>query len=371
MAKKKTTTVITDERNVPDAEVAIPDKDVGDDGLEGLLGLAAGGERYTVHKEPSAPGGKRAYCATYTREEISLDVIRDAYGGGDYRITGFDSENKLTESKRVTIIDVPKPRQDLITRDERPQREDSTQALLMQFIKSQGDMVSALLNRPQVAAPAGPTIMEIITLVKSLTPAPGKDPTEILLEGLRLGQDLGGGDEGLMGLAKTAIGALPALAARNPRAAAQPAAPVHALAPAAPSVQGDGFVASATPSGGINTGFTPKTNGAPPVDNVLKQVAWLRQIVAQLTYQAARAKDPELYADVFMDNLPDFVEEDEVYRRFAEESALEDLFKLHPPAKQYEVWFKNFRQCVLDSFVDDEAPPPGDIGDDGPGEQLN
>jgi len=110
MAKKKQVTVTTEERVIPDAEVVVPAADVaGDDGLDGLLGLAASGQRYTVHKEPGAGGKRPIYCATYSREELDLDTIRDSFGGGEYRITGFDSENKLTESKRVTIIDVPKP----------------------------------------------------------------------------------------------------------------------------------------------------------------------------------------------------------------------------------------------------------------------
>src|SRR5271168_4345602 len=109
MGRRKTTTVTTIETPVPDAptaEVEVPNTDIeGDDEtLDSILGLNSQGERYTVHKEPSAAGGKREYCCSYTRDELSLDVIRDSFGGGTYRITGYDGNNRLTTSKQVAII---------------------------------------------------------------------------------------------------------------------------------------------------------------------------------------------------------------------------------------------------------------------------
>jgi hypothetical protein len=345
MAKKKQVTVTTEERTIPDAEIEVPAADVaGDDGLDGLLGLSSGGQRYTVHKEPG-PGGKRPiYCATYAREELSLDTIRDSFGGGEYRITGFDSENKLTESKRVTIIDVPKARETAAP----AAAPDGTSALLMQMIKSQGEMITALVGRPPAAAPSGPTAMELVSLIKALTPAPPeKGPVEMLLEGLKMGRDLGGGgDDSMMGLAKTALENLPALAAmggKRPAPAAAPALP----APRAPGPMSNGNGAAAPP---------PQKTEAEM--DIMKKLEWLKVQSAWLCGLASTKKDPDLYAEVFMDNLPPFITEEEIYERMSAENAIAQLAQLNPNVAKFPEWMQQFRQAVLDSYEPDETPAP-------------
>src|SRR5271155_1795464 len=357
MAKKKQVTVTTEERVIPDAEVVVPAADIaGDDGLDGLLGLAASGQRYTVHKEPGAGGKRPIYCATYSREELDLDTIRDSFGGGEYRITGFDSENKLSESKRVTIIDVPKPPAAAAP----AAQPDGMQALLMQMIKSQGDMIAALVGRPQTVAPAGPTALELVQLIKALEPKDKTDPIAMLLKGLEIGKDLGGGgDDSMMGLAKTALENLPALAAmgsKRPTPAGAPALPAPARAPG-PMANGNGV---ATPGAATHAATAQPQKTEAEMD-ILKKLEWLKMQSAWLCGLAMQKKDPELSAEVFMDNLPPFISEDEIYERMSAPDAIAQLAQVNPNVAKHPEWMQQFRQAVLDSYTDEDEPPRGDV----------
>jgi hypothetical protein len=363
MGKKKTVTVTTRERDIPDddAEIKVPEVDVQGDDLDGLLGLNAGGHRYTVHKEPSAPGGKRQYCCTYTSDELSLDAIRDDYGGGAYRITGFDENNRLTTSKRVDILEpikppVPANNAEYLARGERSGSEALT--MLTKMFESQSAMLSAVLSRPPVAAPAGPTAMELVALIKALQPTDkGNDPVASLLQGLELGQKLGGGGEtGMMDVAMKGLGALAPLIAAQ---AAKPAAPA-VPAPAAPQ-----RLPHPSPP------LEPQKTGEEML--MLQKLTWLKAMSADLCQRAAKGKnpdgsfvkDPELYAEVMLDNLPSFLSVDEIYERMQGVDAIAQLAQINPTVTQYAEWFQAFRQAVLDSISPDDDEMPPDDADGG------
>jgi hypothetical protein len=348
-AKKKTTTVITSEGD--ELDVTAPAVDMGDDDvIAGLLALdGSDGIRYTVHKEPTKPGEKRAYCNTYSSEELSLDAIRSTFGGGTYRITGRDAQNQYTTSKQVTILDLPKPPAVLnggeyLARGERSSSEALT--ILTKMFESQSAMLSAVLSRPPAVVPPGPSAMELVSLIKALSPDKGSDPVKTLLDGLKLGRELGGSSEtGMMDVALKGFEALqPLLAAQ---AQAHPA-PV-AQAPAAPRLP--------HPSPPINPAPPQKTEAEM---DLLNKLNWLKATAASLCMQASKNKDPELYAEVMMDNLPPFVTEEEIYERMSAPDAVAQLAKVHPGVAQYAEWFTRFRQAVLDSF-DEEAPDGGEL----------
>lgn len=365
--RKKTTTVIESEGEGAELDTAAPALDIegDDDVIAELLSLdGSDGVRYTVHKEPSQPGQKRAYCNVYTSEELSLDAIRSTFGGGTYRITGRDAQNHYTTSKQITILDLPKPPVpngggDFIARGERTNGE--AMQMFMKMYEAQSQQILALMNRPLPVAPSGPTAMELVSLIKAME-RKESDPIATLLKGIELGKAVGGGGEtSMLDVAAQGLSALAPLIqqqANKPRAPVQP--PPQQLPPAAP-----GTVAPPAAD-------APKEEKTGEQVEILKRLNWLRVSVSQLVNMAARGKDergefikdPDLYAEVFMDNIPDFVTIDEIVERLSAPNGLQQLAQVVPAVAQHAEWFEQFRRACLDSVEpDDEGQPdaPGEL----------
>jgi hypothetical protein len=87
----------------------------------------------------------------------------------------------------------------------------------------------------------------------------------------------------------------------------------------------------------------------------------LQLITTDLVKRAARGKDPELYAEVFLDNLPTFVTEEEIAQRFQDANAIAQLAQVNPAVAEHAPWFESFRQSVLELLAgdDSEEPPHG------------
>jgi len=356
MGRKKVVTT-REEVDGGDAEVkitTIPDDDE-EDTLSSFDGLLDGGIRFRVHKFPTKPGEGNSYCQDYSAEELSLDAIRASWGGGRFRITAFDDKNKIKGSKQVTIADLPKSSSSTngAAAPAAPAAADGTHAMLLAFIKSQGDMVAALLSRETAPPPSGPTAMELVALIKALQPEKVEDPTALLLKGLDLGRSLGGdGGTDMLSVAKSGLEALAPLIAKQNQAPPAPPRPAIQRNPAP------------------NPPLTPPQAAAPaqPEDpqkmDMLKKLEWLRQVTVWLLSRASKDKDPAIAADFFMEDLPPFVTHEEIFERFSDPGAVAMLAQLDPRVPAYSPWFEKFRLAVLDTFETDEEPPSPPNGAD-------
>lgn len=104
---------------------------------------------------------------------------------------------------------------------------------------------------------------------------------------------------------------------------------------------------------------------------MMQQLAWLRAQVASLSNQAAkhaasggRSGDPELYAEIVLDNLPPYIPAEMLFQRLSAPDALDQLATLDARVTQYRPWFDAFRQAVLDSFSPDDGAGEGEGGDE-------
>ena len=86
----------------------------------------------------------------------------------------------------------------------------------------------------------------------------------------------------------------------------------------------------------------------------MKKITWLQKISADLCARAQRGKSAELYAEVFLDNLPPFVSEQEVAQRFQSPDAIAQLAQLNPNVAQFAPWFEEFRQHVIEILAGEE-----------------
>lgn len=358
MAKKKVTTVTTSEQVLPDppSEIEAPQDPADVDSLDEWDALDdAEGLRFQVHKLPSRAGEREAYCYTYTGSDLSLDTIRETFGGGTFRITARDAKNQYAGSKRVTIIDLPKAQVparegEFLQRGERSGAEAMT--MIMKVMEEQGKLLAALLTRPPPAPVTGPTAIELVQLIKAME-RKESDPVGMLLKGLEMGKSLGGGGEtSMLDVAAQGLSALaPLIAAQSNK----PPAPARKAPPQPPPAQ---LPATEQPPA------EPEKTGEQVL--ILKKLNWLRIQTSQLVNFAALGKrqdggwvkDPELYAEVFMDNLPDFVSLDEIVERMQAPNAVAQLAQVVPQVTQHAEWFENFRQACLDSVEADEGESP-------------
>jgi hypothetical protein len=356
MARKKVVTT-REEVEGPDAEIKVapeaPSSEGGsDDALEQLLSGDDGGEIvYKVYLHPAKAGDRLAYCAAYGKGELNFDTIRDTFGGGTYKITGFDSKGKYVVSKNVAIVGLPKST--AAAQQAAPAASAGMEVLLLQLIKSQGDMVTALLSKERDAPAASPSAMELVALIKALQPEKGaSDPVDLLLRGLEMGRGLGGGGTDFMDLAKTGLESLAPLIKRQ----AETPAPTITPRPAAR------LAAVPTPTQPQPATAEQPKEGANMELPVLQKLKWLQATTTGLVVQASRGKDPELYAEVFLDNLPPFITLDEVAERFKAPEAVAQLAQINPAVANYAAWFESFRVAV-NSFIEDDdedtGTPPG------------
>ena len=99
---------------------------------------------------------------------------------------------------------------------------------------------------------------------------------------------------------------------------------------------------------------------------MVKLLQWLNQQVTMLVVQASKHKNPELYAELFLDNLPDFLPKEDVYQRMKAPDALENLAKLNKHVLTFRPWFEQFRTICIAMIEQDMEEETG--GDDSAGE---
>jgi len=162
--------------------------------------------------------------------------------------------------------------------------------------------------------------------------------------------------------------AIRGLAARAPAtytALPSPVATVGAIPPAVVVGPPGGAGADGRPAAPPTP---PPTNGeAPPAPAVEAQGArtllpWLTEIASQMAYQASRDKDPEFYAEVVLDNLPEGTEPRELLKWIDRPDWFELLSQLVPAVAPYRGWFEKFRAAILDTLKEEGGPTPPPAG---------
>lgn len=341
------------------------------DAIAELRGMGASSEyKFTVSRSAGRDGKAGGYCATYGVGELSLDAIREQFGGGKYAIRVTEASGRYVTNRTVEIVDLPKANAPAIIaaapavptdmqglaaviaamKPAAGGGQDMTQ-LLIAMMKSQTDQMLALMNRPQ---PAAPSLSDLLALINASKPKSEDSSVDLLLKGLELGRSLDGGQSSMMDVAREGLGLL------GPLIQQQQAAPPRARAiPALPSpVAADGH--------GTNEAAAVRvTNPATNQENaMLQQLAWLRQQLNALIAQASRQKNPELYAEVMLDNLPPYITPEIILERMSAENAIDQLAMLDGRVNQFRPWFEEFRKAVADLLTD-----TGEEEDEGEGEE--
>lgn len=328
------------------------------DELRALRELGAGSDvRWTVFRQ-SDMGGKRAgHCGTLSTSELTLDRIASEWGIGKYKIRGTRSNGQFAGQSTVTIAEEPKkpdaaaaqpahnPMTEFLTLMEAQSAKRSAEMKewAMILVPLATAVLPAILGRQN--QPAGPTLADLTTTMMNMrslsAPESGTSKFKELKEMLELTREMKPEDntgstwvdlirDGVKELAPIVPAMMHAAQNRNaPPAAATPAAQSGAAA-ARPQV----------------------TQGEPDM------LAWLKQQLQGLVHQASLNKDPSLYAEVVLDNLPEGADPKQLRDFLGGKTWWETLLAFHPPVAPYRKWFVDCRKELL-SGLDEMLGVPG------------
>ncbi|HYM34715.1 MAG TPA: hypothetical protein VET48_04915 [Steroidobacteraceae bacterium] len=370
--RQKTRTVTTTERELPTETVTEretkPEKDEADErDLVELGGGATSGNRWVV--KCIAPIAQAGHCCDIAAGELSLARIAEEYGPGKYEFRLLDPHGKYVEQRTVTLRASSKLSN---TAANQPSAESSPllNPMVQLMLKQSEAQVAMLTNilqsalaRPQPAV-ADPLDM-MIKLKEFFQPNKGPTEMETFLRGLEFGKDLqgGGGETNWLDLISQGVKHVGPLIANGIQsqtsALSGPQVPVESKITTqtntarAPATVSDGEISHRVSSAQRTKEQIQPNNEANPM---LKLISWLRMQANALVYQASRQRNPQVYAEVFVDNLPNYVPVDEMLKRMKEPNAIAQLAQFNPAVSQFPEWFETFRATVIQIIESDMNP---------------
>lgn len=359
----------------------------------------------TADPEPSRNG----YLATWTGSQISQDRIRDKFGGGKYKFIGYYTNGRYAAHKVIVIADdAPRtegskvnsqngPQFDLSgflaqqdARDQRRRAEEEERrryeeereekrsrdrlTLIAAVATPAATVLAALLgNRgPDMAslitAMKPPDPLQLLAGLKTLMPEPQPvvpqpdaiDKAITIMEKIDALKGNPNGETNWMDLLREVIksagpGAGQAIAVLAQRAAA-------ARAERAGTVQPQVLSAPAQPALPSPENAAPLGAGADV--NILKAarlIPWLKaQIEKFLPAARRRGSDPELYAALMLDELPEDQDADALTQFVERPDWFEWLKSIDPRVAESPQWFAQMRAHLLEYLKegDEPAQPP-------------
>jgi hypothetical protein len=358
MAKKKAAQQFVLVEPAAEGEVE-PETPPDQDELRAIAEMEGGSDiKWTVTRT-SDFGNKRAgYVGTLTTGDVSMETIANEWGKGTYRVRGTRSNGQFVKSTTVVIAEEPKrPPQTLMAAagpgssvqdfialmDARAEREGEkwlkwaailspllAPALANLFSGTKGttltELTTALSNIKQLEGGSKvdqmsefTKLLELVDRVKGDDKPAGSTWADIVRDGIReVGPVLGG-------LVQLRTG--------------------HPPPPSLPK-----------------TDSPPAPQGEATQDNpMLQLLAWFKTQLQGLIYQASMNKDPGLYAEVVLDNLPAGADIKQLHGYLAREDWWAMLTQFSPGVQPYPQWFAECRAELvkgLESLMEPPAPAP-------------
>ncbi|MFA7334725.1 MAG: hypothetical protein WC130_10610 [Kiritimatiellia bacterium] len=308
-----------------------------------------------IYRADKPDGRECSYLFTQSADDADLtriqDILRDEYGGGKFRVQV--RRGGLLLANRALSVEAPKrapnkeresggiadmlaaiqesTRQQMdMMREQMYRQQQETMRYQLESAKQQTELMARLFESGRQQS-AGPDILEVMLKAKELIAPPAKtDNMDVFLRGLEMGRDLGGNDDALTTAIRTFGGTVGDVVAR---ASQTPPAPV--TLPAPPGI--------------------PRQPQTPPPGETDMNLLQLLPYVNQLLRGAASGSDPNAYAVIVMDTVPEavlraWIVPDEAYNKLV----------AHPSAAPYKAWLDAVRADVLLYLSDLELTPDND-----------
>jgi hypothetical protein len=347
-------------------------EDEGTDDADEIRALSeldgSGDVRWNIHRTMPASGA--GWVGVLSTSELSLERIAQEFGVGRYRVKGSRPNGTIAGQRTITIAQVPRALQapsvasapaaptgvqDFITLMEAKDKERS--ANMLQWAAIIGPIATAML--PAMFGNKGPTLQDLTATLVNMKQLNGGSESQLskieeLAKLVEVVQGIGGDGGKGSGWAdivrdgiKTVGDVLPALASRIPGFMPPPQV---ALTPPAPVVISQSSDPAARPRPQVQA-----KNGDP----MMQLLGWLKEQCAGLAHQASLNKDPNLYADVVLDNLPE-VDPTMLRNMLGAPDWWATLCQFSPNVQPYPQWFAECREALvkgLDEMISATAPP--------------
>lgn len=351
------------------------------------------------HQDPSMNG----HMETWPDARVTLDNIKDNFGGGIYRCKGFRSAGGYAGHKTVRIagdavrkakvnvdatatnnsgFDVQGFLAQMEARDERRRREerelqDRRDAQREKYILTLGPAlltaIGGLFNRPQLDVGAlaaamrpvpGPDPLAMIAALKTLAPEPapvGKDPMATAITLFELLADKAGSSQGRadwLDVVKEGVKVLgPSVGGAIEATITQARENVQAQQAQHANGSTQAPIALPAPTGMSTAGVQHAASEAGMLD-LLPHLPWLKAQLAKLATAAARNRDPELYAAMFLEELPAGLTPQRVLDLLSRPDWLNQLARFEPAIVDATVpWWQRLQTLIVGMIRESQQPP--------------
>jgi len=354
-------------------EIVLTDNELAEEAeesaLDGLLSEFQGAENVSVNVYRQGDGKNMSFLFKTTPEEMTggdiMERCRDKFGTGDYRM--HVRQGRRIVANKPYSVEAPKEPAEIIA----PQNNNSD---IIALIQSQNTQMATLfqstmqamaeaIKGSHAAQPAvDPVAMQQsmiqgIAAMKQIADGDKKEPgaVEMLVKGIELAKDLAPktGETNTMDILSKGLDMFPMLAKAgevrghtNPPVGIPPHNPVQSLKAPEPEY--------AKP----NTPRTGETEQPQQPDENEMFLAQAKANLAFLCNQAQNNRDPELYAELILDQMG----AEKVLEFIGHENALDQLTKLEPMVGVYKGWFLALRDAILVLTAPEQESEP--VSDD-------
>jgi len=348
-----------------DDELAALDELEGGD-LARALGEKLTVEGVRVELVRFVDGNKPEFCQLYPVSVFSKEQVAADWGAGKYRVRFKDGDNKFIKggfnfavaarpTGAAAPAGAPSGVQDVLAvlkaQDEKSADRWFKWATLLATTVGP-KLVEAWFGRQS----SSKEVLDMMLAIRELTGKEAGPSTADRLEEFKnvlglvreLKDDAAPPTTGTTGwdLAREALGAAKPVLERLAGGVALPGMAPAALPPPAPVLQN-------VPRG------TPPAPPAPSGEDVnLRMLGWLKGTLESLLLQAARDRNPELYAEVTLDQLPDFLPAASLQEFIARADWWAVLCGFDERVRPYEGWFTHYRESLLGLLREEHAPAP-------------
>jgi len=327
---------------------------------------------------------RQKWCRNYPVARFSNEQIATDFGAGTYRIR-FKGPNKMY-LKGGGTIDIAAPLaalgpaaaapggggvQDVLAIIKAEREKQGAQ--WMEWAKLLAPLMAPKLLELLLGS-RGPSLTELMAVIsgaKDFHKLPPQQSMEQQLEQfakvLALARDIGGEGKDSTGatwvdLVRDGINKVPELIAQVRGGIPMtgpllpPPSPIQTLQPSGPSASVPTAPLSAT---------APMSNGAssapaePPSMDV-RALPWLKATLESLLVQAQNDRDPDLYAQVTLDNLPNYIAPAWLLETLDQAQWWERLLLVEPRVANYVGWFRAYHEMLcemLKSALPGSKPP--------------
>lgn len=364
MPVKKTVTETVEEQGT-EPEIVLTDDELAEEAeesaLDGLLAEFQGADNVSVNVYRQGDGKNMSFLFKTSPEEMTggdiMERCRDKFGTGDYRM--HVRQGRRIVSNRPFSVEAPKaPTVETVHQNSNAdiiaviQSQNQQMALLFQStMAAMAEAFKGSQNQQPAVDPVAmqASVIQGLAAMKEIAGGDKKEPgaVEMLIKGIELSQSLAPktGETNTMDILAKGLDMFPLLAK-----AGEPKSPmIPGQGHTNPPVGLPGHEPVHALKGPPQQPITEQPNPAPenaPKQTEEENAMFLAQAKANLAFLCAQAqnnRDPELYAELILDQMG----AEKVLEFIGHDDALDQLAKLEPGVNIYKGWFLALKDAIL------------------------